>query len=100
MFAVMPLTWCPHLVEVQPLPEIGIDADETCQECWHAGENWLCLTCYTVSDSSRMIWGELYILPIHAKLSILTATQWIVPSLSDQSEGTSHWAHTHTRMHA
>lgn len=51
MFAVMPLTWCPHLVEVQPLPEDGIDASQRCDECWHIGENWLCLTCYTVHCS-------------------------------------------------
>jgi len=54
MFAVMPLTWCPHLVEVQPLPEGGIDASQQCDECWHVGENWLCLTCYTVSYLSNL----------------------------------------------
>ncbi|KAI0215601.1 Histone deacetylase 6 [Lamellibrachia satsuma] len=53
MFAVMPLTWCPHLVEVQPLPEHGIDANQRCDECQHIGENWVCLTCYTVSCSKH-----------------------------------------------
>ncbi|CAD6191194.1 unnamed protein product [Caenorhabditis auriculariae] len=46
MHTVVPLTTCPHLEQVQPLPEIGIDAHSVCTACHLGAEPWLCLTCY------------------------------------------------------
>ncbi|PNF26146.1 hypothetical protein B7P43_G04459 [Cryptotermes secundus] len=48
MFAVVPLRSCPHLVQVQPVPECGIDCNSSCAECGSVQENWVCLVCYTV----------------------------------------------------
>ncbi len=45
--AVIPLTECPHLVEVKPLKE-EIDVHRPCKECDSKRENWICLTCYHV----------------------------------------------------
>ena len=45
--AVIPLTNCPHLVEVKPLPT-EIDVKRPCKECDSKRENWICLTCYQV----------------------------------------------------
>lgn len=45
--AVIPLTDCPHLVEVKPLKE-EIDVHRPCKECDSKRENWICLTCYQV----------------------------------------------------
>ncbi|XP_033099763.1 histone deacetylase 6-like [Anneissia japonica] len=48
LFAVVPLTWCPHLEAVTPLPEDGLHVDEPCLECGDRKENWVCLECYKV----------------------------------------------------
>lgn len=49
MFAVMPLSDCPHLsAHVKELPREGIDVKSPCQECGSTEENWVCLECYTV----------------------------------------------------
>ncbi|XP_071960190.1 histone deacetylase 6-like [Antedon mediterranea] len=48
MYAVVPLTWCPHLEGVTALPEGGLHADEPCFECGDSKENWVCLHCYMV----------------------------------------------------
>uniref|UniRef100_A0A914D754 UBP-type domain-containing protein n=1 Tax=Acrobeloides nanus TaxID=290746 RepID=A0A914D754_9BILA len=48
-FAVVPLSSCPHLAQVQDLPPSGIDAFAKCNVCNSENENWLCLTCYKVN---------------------------------------------------
>ncbi|XP_069142709.1 uncharacterized protein [Argopecten irradians] len=48
MFAVQPLTWCPHLETVQPLPGPVLDTEAPCLDCGNVGENWICLICYKV----------------------------------------------------
>ncbi|VDK57120.1 unnamed protein product [Anisakis simplex] len=49
LHAVVPLSTCPHLEEVRPLPEDGISAASLCAECASSDENWVCLTCYEVN---------------------------------------------------
>jgi len=49
MFAVVPMSSCPHLVRVQHIPECGIDCKSPCTECGSVQENWVCLVCYSVS---------------------------------------------------
>ncbi|XP_062855523.1 histone deacetylase 6 [Trichomycterus rosablanca] len=48
MFAVEPLSWCPHLDSVHPVPAGGIDVFRPCEECGAESENWICLCCYKV----------------------------------------------------
>ncbi|XP_060078981.1 histone deacetylase 6-like [Ylistrum balloti] len=48
MFAVQPLSWCPHLETVQPLSQRFLDTRAPCQDCGNEGENWVCLVCYKV----------------------------------------------------
>ncbi|XP_026287181.1 histone deacetylase 6 isoform X1 [Frankliniella occidentalis] len=48
MFAVVPLSDCPHLPSVEPVPEQGIDTNAACEECSSTQENWACLVCYKV----------------------------------------------------
>ena len=49
VFAVQPLSTCPHLEEVQPLPPGGsLDAKQPCATCGDSSENWICLVCYQV----------------------------------------------------
>ena len=47
-FAVVPLTWCPHIETVAELPPEGLSVHTPCGECDHVGENWVCLVCYQV----------------------------------------------------
>ncbi|XP_036596551.1 histone deacetylase 6 isoform X2 [Trichosurus vulpecula] len=47
-YAVIPLSWCPHLVTVHSVPEGGLDVTQPCQDCSSHLENWLCLACYQV----------------------------------------------------
>ncbi|XP_077437825.1 protein deacetylase HDAC6 isoform X4 [Vanacampus margaritifer] len=49
MYVVDPLSWCPHLDAVKPLPPSGIDIFLPCQDCASEAENWICLTCYKVA---------------------------------------------------
>lgn len=49
MFAVQPVPFCPHLVDVQPLPSDQLDAKQPCAKCDDTSENWICLVCYQVS---------------------------------------------------
>ncbi|KAM9828612.1 histone deacetylase 6 isoform X2 [Syngnathus typhle] len=49
MYVVDPLSWCPHLDAVKPLPPSGIDVFLPCQDCASEAENWICLTCYKVA---------------------------------------------------
>ncbi|XP_076596776.1 protein deacetylase HDAC6 isoform X2 [Chaetodon auriga] len=48
LYVVDPLSWCPHLDAVKPLPSSGIDVFLCCQDCGSDAENWTCLTCYQV----------------------------------------------------
>ncbi|CAI5448176.1 unnamed protein product [Caenorhabditis angaria] len=43
---VIPLRDCPHLTQVAEIPETGVDAFKTCNECNIQAEVWTCLTCY------------------------------------------------------
>ncbi|XP_008840774.1 histone deacetylase 6 [Nannospalax galili] len=47
-YAVTPLSWCPHLVAVCPVPAEGLDVTQPCKTCGTLQENWVCLTCYQV----------------------------------------------------
>nr|XP_048317318.1 histone deacetylase 6 isoform X2 [Myodes glareolus] len=47
-YAVTPLSWCPHLVAVCPIPAEGLDTAQPCKTCGTLQENWVCLTCYQV----------------------------------------------------
>uniref|UniRef100_A0A146M156 Protein deacetylase HDAC6 n=2 Tax=Lygus hesperus TaxID=30085 RepID=A0A146M156_LYGHE len=47
MFAVVPLRSCPHLPQIRPIPDNGIDTNATCESCTQPNENWTCLVCYT-----------------------------------------------------
>ncbi|XP_068588258.1 histone deacetylase 6 isoform X4 [Cebidichthys violaceus] len=48
LYVVDPLSWCPHLDAVKPLPPSGVDVFQSCQDCGSGAENWTCLTCYQV----------------------------------------------------
>ncbi|XP_061591691.1 histone deacetylase 6 isoform X2 [Cololabis saira] len=48
MYVVDPLSWCPHLDAVKPLPPSGVDVSLPCQDCGSDAENWICLSCYQV----------------------------------------------------
>lgn len=48
-YAVTPLSWCPHLDSVLPVPLTGFDVLEPCAECGSHDENWVCLICYKVA---------------------------------------------------
>lgn len=50
MFAVTPLTWCPHLETVTPVPRGQIDTGAPCEDCGDVSENWVCLVCYKVKS--------------------------------------------------
>lgn len=47
-YAVTPLSWCPHLMAVCPIPAAGLDVSQPCKTCGSFQENWVCLTCYQV----------------------------------------------------
>nr|XP_027808092.1 histone deacetylase 6 isoform X1 [Marmota flaviventris] len=47
-YAVTPLSWCPHLVAVCPIPVAGLDVTQPCEDCGTLEENWVCLSCYQV----------------------------------------------------
>ncbi|XP_061696179.1 histone deacetylase 6 isoform X2 [Syngnathoides biaculeatus] len=49
MYVVDPLSSCPHLDAVKPLPPSGIDVFLPCHDCGSEVENWICLTCYKVA---------------------------------------------------
>ncbi|XP_076860116.1 protein deacetylase HDAC6 isoform X2 [Brachyhypopomus gauderio] len=48
MYVVEPLSWCPHLDSVRPVPVGGVDVFRPCEECGAEMENWICLCCYKV----------------------------------------------------
>ncbi|KAF7233372.1 hypothetical protein EG68_06928 [Paragonimus skrjabini miyazakii] len=48
LFAVTPLTWCPHLTSVHNNPDWTPDVHGPCSQCDNQTENWVCLTCYSV----------------------------------------------------
>ncbi|XP_004612981.1 histone deacetylase 6 isoform X3 [Sorex araneus] len=47
-YAITPMTWCPHLELVCPVPKEGLDVTMACQDCGTDQENWVCLSCYQV----------------------------------------------------
>uniref|UniRef100_A0A8C6PWG1 Histone deacetylase 6 n=1 Tax=Nothobranchius furzeri TaxID=105023 RepID=A0A8C6PWG1_NOTFU len=53
LYCVNPLTWCPHLDAVKPLPPSGVDIFAQCEDCSSDSENWICLTCYQVLFEAR-----------------------------------------------
>ncbi|EFP07216.1 hypothetical protein CRE_13459 [Caenorhabditis remanei] len=53
--AVVPLSECPHLDQVQPLPLTGIDASTNCSDCRLGAEIWTGLTCYQSDVYTRSI---------------------------------------------
>uniref|UniRef100_A0A6Q2Z4J3 Protein deacetylase HDAC6 n=1 Tax=Esox lucius TaxID=8010 RepID=A0A6Q2Z4J3_ESOLU len=48
LYVVDPLSWCPHLDAVKPVPAGGMDVFLPCEDCGSDAENWICLTCYKV----------------------------------------------------
>ncbi|CAH8578868.1 unnamed protein product [Schistosoma rodhaini] len=48
VFAVTPLSWCPHLISVHNNPNWKPDINSLCNSCNHSNENWVCLSCYSV----------------------------------------------------
>ncbi|KAJ8017286.1 hypothetical protein DPEC_G00016270 [Dallia pectoralis] len=48
LYVVDPLSWCPHLDTVKPVPAGGIDVFLPCEDCGSDAENWICLICYKV----------------------------------------------------
>ncbi|XP_052027092.1 histone deacetylase 6 isoform X1 [Apodemus sylvaticus] len=57
-YAVTPLSWCPHLMAVCPIPAVGLDVSQPCKTCGSLQENWVCLTCYQVY-CSRYVNGHM-----------------------------------------
>lgn len=56
--AVVPLSFCPHLLELnQELPE-QINAKAPCHKCQSTKENWLCLCCFQCM-CSRYVKGHM-----------------------------------------
>ncbi|XP_008555902.1 histone deacetylase 6 isoform X1 [Microplitis demolitor] len=49
MFAIIPLSDCPHLELIADVPPQGIDINSPCKECNSTAENWICLHCYSVN---------------------------------------------------
>lgn len=47
MFAVNPLSWCPHLESIVPIEGL-LDTSALCETCSTPRENWVCLTCQHV----------------------------------------------------
>ncbi|XP_065353218.1 histone deacetylase 6 isoform X1 [Cloeon dipterum] len=74
---VVPISDCPHLDRVEPLPEKGIDLSEKCAGCQSEAENWTCLTCYSVM-CGRYVEG-------HMKLHSEQHSHPLVLSFSDLS---------------
>lgn len=59
MYAVVPVKWCPHLEQVNPVPGSGLKTASPCEECQDPSENWVCLTCYKVRLSTSIIYANL-----------------------------------------
>jgi histone deacetylase 6 len=58
-FAVVPLPFCPHLLEINTNPQKEqIDAHKPCQKCSNGKENWICLTCFECF-CSRFVKGHM-----------------------------------------
>lgn len=51
LFAVTPLTWCPHLDQVGTETNHQWTATSPCSQCNDGSENWVCLTCYQVTKA-------------------------------------------------
>ena len=56
---VMPIPWCPHLDQLGRYEELEEASRATaktlieasCQQCDNVGENWVCLSCFSVQCS-------------------------------------------------
>lgn len=58
-YAVVPLPFCPHLLEINTKPTCEqIDAFASCAKCNESTENWTCLTCFTCL-CSRYVHGHM-----------------------------------------
>lgn len=58
-YAVVPLTWCPHLLEINAAPDLTrVQAHQSCSRCQDRSENWICLTCLGVF-CSRYVRGHM-----------------------------------------
>ena len=56
---VIPLTTCPHLSDIKPVPsESAVDARKPCAKCKDTRENWVCLGCYE-TFCSRYVKGHM-----------------------------------------
>ncbi|VDK81736.1 unnamed protein product [Litomosoides sigmodontis] len=82
MHTVVPLSECPHLVEIRELPAEGVDALACCSECRSNVEQWVCLTCYSV-NCGRYVAGHAVhhqILTGHSMaLSLTDLSVWCYP---------------------
>ncbi|XP_032527662.2 histone deacetylase 6 isoform X2 [Danaus plexippus] len=59
MFAVIPLTWCPHLDMLHAVPEgVHFQQGVQCVSCDHVEENWVCLHCY-ITACGRHVNGHM-----------------------------------------
>ncbi|XP_050554473.1 histone deacetylase 6 isoform X1 [Spodoptera frugiperda] len=59
MFAVVPLSWCPHLDSLYTLPEeVKFEQGVKCVDCDHTEENWVCLHCY-ITACARSVNGHM-----------------------------------------
>ena len=70
MFAVQPVPFCPHLVDVQPLPSDQLDAKQPCGKCGDASENWICLVCYQVTMTTVVSNNSLVSITLSLSLSL------------------------------
>ncbi|XP_059051071.1 histone deacetylase 6 [Achroia grisella] len=80
MFAVVPLTWCPHLESLYAIPnDVKFEQGVKCVDCEETAENWVCLHCY-VTACGRSIRGHMqahYASTQHALvLSLLDLSVW------------------------
>lgn len=58
-YAVIPLTYCPHLTEVNLTYDVKqIDAHKSCSKCNDSNENWICLYCFECF-CSRYVKGHM-----------------------------------------
>ncbi|XP_052750216.1 histone deacetylase 6 isoform X2 [Galleria mellonella] len=59
MFAVVPLSWCPHLESLYAIPsDVKFEQGTKCVDCEETAENWVCLHCY-VTACGRSIRGHM-----------------------------------------
>lgn len=58
-YAVVPLTYCPHLLEISTSNDLSrVNATLPCSACQDPTENWICLTCLQIF-CSRYVQGHM-----------------------------------------